>query len=151
MNPVPRHCLPQSVHMEIKMTRMLRRIVMPLFLIGLSLCNQGCPVVVAGAGVGAGAYVYMQGELKRTYAAPLDRTVHACNKSLEALKMSIQETGTEGFTTIVKATQADGTPVTVKLTSLSEDQTEVSVRAGSVGVWDKQVAELVHATIANKL
>jgi hypothetical protein len=130
---------------------MIQRLLLALLLIGSSLLSNGCPAVVAGAGAGAGVYVYMKGELKRTYRSPLETVLAASKESLATLKMSVTETQREGFMTIIKARQADDKPVTVKITSLSDTLTEVSVRAGSVGVWDKQVAELVHATIAKNL
>lgn len=51
----------------------------------------------------------------------------------------------------MKARQTDGTPVTIKTVMRAPGPTEVSVRYGIVGVWDKKVSELIHASIAQRL
>ena len=111
----------------------------------------GCAALVAGAGAGAGVYTYMNGELKRTYQADYQSVRKAADASLDDLKIARSDEKSDGIETEIEAKRSDGTPVTLHLTKLGPNLTEVAVRSGIVGVWDKEVSELIHATIAKKL
>ena len=115
------------------------------------LAATGCAAVVVGTGAGAGVYSYIEGELRRAYPADAERTLAACLQSLESLKIRVEQKTADGITTTIQAKRANGAPVTVKTTKLAPRVTEVGVRAGVIGLWDKQVSELIHATIAQKL
>jgi hypothetical protein len=121
----------------------------------LLLCSiwiaAGCAAVVAGAGAGAGVYTYMNGELKRTYQAGYQEVRKAADASLNDLKIVKSDEKSDGIETEIAAKRSDGTSVTLHLTKLGPNLTEVAVRSGIVGVWDKEVSELIHATIAKKL
>jgi hypothetical protein len=122
-----------------------------ILLLCCGLTAAGCALFVVGAGTGAGVYTYMNGELKRSYQAPFDRTVEACSTALEDLKMSVCEKTSDGIHTQIKAVRSDSKPVTVKVATIEPKITEVSVRTGIVGIWDKQGSELVHVSIAKRL
>lgn len=130
---------------------MVRYLLIP-FLLLCSLMSAGCPALVVGAGAGAGVYTYVEGSLTRAYAASFDQTTQAAMDSLQALKMTlVEEPSGDAVKDLIRAQRSDGTPVTVKINSLSPDVTEVSVRSGTVGYWEKKVSELVHANIAQRL
>ncbi len=107
--------------------------------------------MVVGAGAGAGVYTYMSGQLKRTYQVPFARTNQACFTTLENLKISITEKSSDEVKATIRAKRTDGTPVTVKTVMIAPGITEVSVRSGIVGMWDKKGSELIHASIAQRL
>ena len=111
----------------------------------------GCAALVVGAGVGAGTFSYVQGELKRTYAAEYNQCVEAGKATLEALKMPLEESLANGLKTILKARRADGTPVTLTIAVSAPNRTEVRVRCGAIGIWDKKAARLIHGLIAKRL
>jgi len=111
----------------------------------------GCGVVVTGAAVGAGVYTFMDGQLQRSYQAPFDKTNQACIAALKHLKIATIEEASDGINATIKAKRTDGTPVTINTAMIEPKITEVSVRSGVVGVWDKKVSELIHASIAQKL
>ena len=115
------------------------------------LFTTGCPVILAGAGAGAGVYTYGQGELKRVYQASFDKAVSVSTDTLNSLKINIEETTSDGIKTTINGRRTDGTPVTVKLEMVTPDITEITVRTGVLGLWDKQVSELIHASIAQRL
>ena len=117
------------------------------------LITVGCAgaVVGIGAAAGAGAYTYMNGELSRLYQAPYDTTNQACRATLKKLKIAITEETSDGINATIKAKRADGTPVTIKTEMVEPRITKVSVRSGMVGIWDKNVSELIHASIAQRL
>ena len=111
----------------------------------------GCELVFIGAASGTGVYSYMDGQLIRSYQAPFDKTNLACTATLENLKIAITEETSDGIRATIKAKQTDGSPVTVQTVMIDPKITEVSVRSGVVGIWDKKISELIHASIAQRL
>lgn len=127
---------------------MSTRLTAALLILVLITC-AGCAALVAGAG--AGVYTYVNGELKRTYNAPFDKAVNDSLAVLQELKITYLDKRTSGITTTIDAEQSDETTITVIITMLGTNVTEVSVRTGVVGYWDKKVSELIHAHIAKRL
>ena len=119
----------------------------------LSSCSilLGCAAFIAGTGAGAGVYTYVNGELKTSYQATFDETNQICIEVLKDLEMEIIDKTSDSIKAKIKARQTDGTPVTIKTAMRAPGTTEVSVRSGIVGVWDKKVSELIHASIAKRL
>lgn len=130
---------------------MINRTLSTTALLCALMVTMGCAAVVAGAVAGAGVYTWTQGELKRSYAHPFEETVSAVVKSLEYLNIAIDSKTQVGSETTIKATRSDGSPTTVKIRTVRYDMTEVAVRCGYVGYWDRKSAELIHATIFNTL
>ena len=124
------------------------RLTAALLILGLITCT-GCAALVAGAG--AGVYTYVSGELKRTYNAQFDKAVSDSLAALQELRITFLDKRSSGITTTIDAEKSDGTPVTVIITIIRTNVTEVSVRTGVVGYWDKKVSELIHAHIAKRL
>jgi protein-L-isoaspartate O-methyltransferase len=129
---------------------MKRRIVTAGFL-GLLLLTTGCAALVVGTGAGVGVYSYIEGELRRTYPADFSPALEATEQALESLKIRVESKTSDGITTLFKTKRTDGTPVTVKVSRVSPRITEIGVRSGVVGLRDKNVSELIHATIAQRL
>jgi hypothetical protein len=115
------------------------------------LLTTGCAAIVVGAGAGAAVYTWTEGDLIRSYAKDFDHTENATIQSLDYLKIIIDEKNRTGSTTTIKARQNDGSPVTVKIRTVRYDMTEVAVRCGYVGYWNRKNAELIHATILNTI
>jgi hypothetical protein len=67
------------------------------------------------------------------------------------LKITIDEKNRAGSETEIKARQSDGSPVTVTIRTVRVDMTEVAVRCGHVGYWNRKDAELIHATILSTI
>ena len=129
---------------------MIRKFLIPL-LLSCCLLTVGCNPLIVGTGAGIGVYSYMNGRLTRSYQATFDQTNQACIAALNSLKISIIEKSSDGIHTTITAKRTDGTPVTVQTVMLERRITEVSVRSGIVGVWDKKVSKRIHARIAQKL
>ncbi len=127
---------------------MSTRLTAVLLILSLVTCT-GCAALVAGAG--AGVYTYVSGEMKRTYNAPFDKTVSDSLAALQELKIIVLNKNSSGITTTIDAEKSDKTPVTLSVTILGTNLTEVTVRTGVVGYWDKKVSELIHAHIAKRL
>ncbi len=112
----------------------------------------GCAVAVIGIGAaGAGAFAYFNGKLTKTYESGYHNTIRASSATLEGLKIPITETIADALKTEIKAKRTDGTPVTVEILRIEPDLTQVSVRTGSLGVWDKKVSEQIHGYINQNL
>lgn len=118
-------------------------------LLAAMITMVGCAALIVGAGAGAGVYTWVKGELIRSYAKDFDTTENAVVKSLSYLKITIEEKNQTGSEATIKARQSDGSPVTVTVRTVRYDMTEVAVRCGVVGYWDRKNAELIHATILN--
>ncbi|WP_319408160.1 DUF3568 family protein [uncultured Desulfosarcina sp.] len=129
----------------------MARTITAITLLLALLFTAGCAAIVVGAGAGAGVYTWVKGELIRSYANDFTHTEKATLQSLDYLKITIDEKTQTGSETTIKARQSDGSPVTVSIRTVRYDMTEVSVRCGYVGYWNRKNAELIHATILNTI
>ena len=114
-----------------------------MIVLGLVLALfPGCALFVAGAGA-AGAYAYVNGELRREYAAPLDPSMAATVRALEALKIQVGETHLSPSGATIGARGGDGTKVQVALEPMASDRTLARIRIGIFGDRDRseQIAE----------
>jgi hypothetical protein len=111
---------------------------------------SGCAALVIGAGAGAGAYTYVNGELARTYPSPYARTMEVCTQLLSDLGMPILSQTTEGVQSVIETTRKDGTPMTLKVKIVGLDLTEVSVRTGVVGYWNRDLSMQFHDFLARR-
>lgn len=129
----------------------MKAISMLMVLLAGMIVFTGCVAVVAGTAAGVGVYTYVNGELKRSYPEPFDKIYAISADTLEALKITIENKESDGIGATIDAKRADGTPVWVKVFMVTPKITEVTVRTGVFGVWDKKVSELIHASIAQRL
>jgi hypothetical protein len=120
------------------------------FLIGLSACSKKWVAIgAAAAAVGAGAYYYVKGDLKRNYDAPMDKTWDATVKALEALQINVESKQNDALTGVINGKLADGKSYTVNVKRLGENLTEVAIRIGTFG--DREKAEAIHDKILSSL
>lgn len=131
------------------MTGQKRLIVAFLLLIAWMLA--GCAAVIVGAGVGAGTYTYIKGDLSRSYPVKFDKALNVCISILDDLNQPIIEKTTDGEKTTIKTEEKDGTPQTINIAIEGIDWTQVSVRTGVVGYWKKAVSQQFHDFIAERL
>lgn len=129
----------------------MKRTFTVIISIGILIGLTSCAAVIVGAGAGAGTYAYIKGELIRTYEKSYENTLDACMGVIDDLGISVQSKTTDGVQTTIKAKRKDETPMTVKVKIAGNDWTQVSVRTGFVGLWDKEVSEQFHEYIAQRL
>jgi hypothetical protein len=122
-----------------------------LFIISCFWLWVGCAAVIIGAGVGAGTYTYLKGDLKRDYNAKFDKTLNVCLSILTDLNQPILEKTTDGEKTTIRTKRKNGSPQTISVSISSVDWTEVSVRTGTFGYWDRELSEQFHKFIAERL
>jgi outer membrane protein OmpA-like peptidoglycan-associated protein len=112
----------------------------------------GCAVAVIGIGAaGAGAAAYFNGKLTKTYESEYHDTVKASSAALEELKIPITESLSDELKTQINAKRPDSTPIAIEIIRIEPDRTQVSVRTGSLGFWDKRVSEQIHGYINQNL
>jgi uncharacterized lipoprotein len=107
----------------------------------LSLWLAGCPVLL-GAGMTAGTYHVIQGDLTRLYRAGYDRAWDAAVLTLEQMEMKVVKETRGDAKGKIEAKRYDGTPIRLMIKQKALDVTELRVRIGSVG--DRAKAELFH-------
>ena len=110
-----------------------------------------CAAVIIGTGVGVGTYTYLKGDLKRAYNAKFDKTLNVCLSILTDLDQPILEKTTDGEKTTIRSERKNGSPQTISVSISSEDWTEVSVRTGVIGYWNRELSEQFHEFIAERL
>jgi hypothetical protein len=129
----------------------MKRDLSALISIFFLLTFTGCFAVVAGTGIGAGAFAYKDGELERAYQFPFDRTLQACEAALSDTRLTVSERSSTGITARIEAVRSDGTEVILQIQTIAADITRVSVRTGPFGIWEKTYSERIHASIAQYL
>jgi len=117
------------------------------------LALAGCTAAMSTkeADPGVETYSYLTGHLTRTYLSGYPDTVRAVRSTLETLMIPISDTTADGLKTQFKARRADDTPVEIEVVLIDKAHTQVSVRTGTVGVWDHRVSGQIHGYIAEAL
>jgi len=110
----------------------------------------GCAAVLlgVGAGVGIGAYRYVEGNLSREYPVPYTKAWDAANTTLANLKIGITNSFNSGVKGTIEAVQKDGAKVVLNLRDKGQKVTSISVRVGIFG--DRKAAERIHDAIASE-
>jgi outer membrane protein OmpA-like peptidoglycan-associated protein len=118
---------------------------------GASAVTSGCAVALLGVGAGAATTAYVMGELTEIYDTGYAAAVQASTDTLGALKMAVVERGGDERQTALKARQSDGSPVQINIERIDARRTQVGVRTGHVGVWDRQASRKIHDMIGERL
>jgi len=129
----------------------MNRKFVTLFALSCLWLSVGCAAVIIGTGVGVGTYTYLKGDLKRAYNAKFDQTLNACIGILTDLNQPILEKTTDGEKTTIQTKRKNGAPQTITVSISSVDWTEVSVRTGVFGYWNRKLSQQFHEFLAERL
>jgi len=77
--------------------------------------------------------------------------MEVCTQVLNDLNMPIREQSSDGVRTTIATERKDGTAMTLKITIVGLDVTELSVRTGVVGYWNRDLSQQFHEFISRRL
>ena len=130
---------------------MSQRIFVVVFAILGLVTLSGCPAVLVGGAVGAGAsgsYIYMNGELKTDYYGPFEKVWSAVEKTVADMHgLDIERSKEIAQGTINAVINDEKVFFSVKYKE--KNATTVSVRVGLLG--NKLSSQLLHDKIADNL
>ncbi len=125
-----------------------------ILLLFIAAGGTGCALFVAagaGAAVGIGTAEYIGGELKQSYATPMEKTWNASIATTDELKMKTTEKFIDNLdqNRVIKGRTEDGKDFQISLERQGKDVTMVKVRIGLFG--DEKSSKEIHKTIAKNL
>ncbi len=129
---------------------MRTQVALWLLLVGLACCCAGCLAVAVGAGA-AGTVAYMGGDLETDVSEDIDTLYAASRKALNDLGLNIIEGkgGKDALSATIVARDAEDKKVQIKLKSISDEMTELSIRVGVFGNETK--SQLIYNKILENL
>ena len=133
---------------------MICRIVNKKAIFIITLCFPlitGCAAVLIGAGAGIGTFTYINGKLIKTYESEYFKCVQASSDALDNLEIPVTERKSDKLKTVIEAKRFDGTPINIEVIRIDNNLTEISIRSGTVGIWDKRVSGQIHNSIEKEL
>lgn len=112
---------------------------------------SGCALFVVGAAAGAGAagYAWVDGEIKTTESASMDRTWNAALAAMKDLEFPVTSQAKDALEANLTARNASNTSISIKLKNLSNTSTEIRIRVGTFG--DESMSRLILNKINNHL
>jgi hypothetical protein len=113
--------------------------------------GAGCAAVVVGGAVaaGAGGYAYVKGEVKATESASLDKAWNATLAAMKDLQYPVTARAKDALSAEVTARNASDKKITVRLTKLFEETTEIRIRVGTFG--DEPLSRVILDKIKKRL
>jgi len=115
---------------------------------GFVIATQTGCLVVASAGLGAGAMKYYNGDLEVDSTKTFDEVFAAVEQTCKELNFEIQKNEKKAFSGMITA-RSDFGNVTFKVKSKSTQLTTLSIRVGVFG--DREASDLIYAKIKPKL
>jgi hypothetical protein len=126
---------------------MKTKLMITVLMASLLAFVSGCALFVVGAAAGAGAvgYAWVDGEVKATEGASLDRTWNATLAAMNDLEFPVTDKTKDALEANLTARNASNTNISIKLKNLSNTSTEIRIRVGTFG------DESLSRTILNKI
>ena len=121
-----------------------------VIVIGMLLSGCG-GLILVGAGVGAGAFSYISGNVIRVYEAEYQDGIKASSTVIKQYDFTQKEESEDGLKTVLEGTLKSETPITVEVTFIDQGSTQIGVRTGYIGNENLEISEQLHAEIAREL
>ncbi len=96
-------------------------------------CCTGCAAFVVGGAVGGGTAVYIKGQVEETFNHPVHRVHEATLAALKHLNMPVIEDTHDSFSAKMKSVLASGENVWIDISVLSNTDSKVTIRVGTLG------------------
>lgn len=115
----------------------------------LLMFGAGCAVVAAGGATAGGTYVYIKGELKRTFEADLQETWIAANQACRKLELHVDQRYKDALSAEIDGLMSTGDQFVIKLEPEHEQFVTVLVRVGIVGnqKTSETILEAIHQNL----
>lgn len=125
-------------------------VCLSLLLAGLTMGSSGCLLLVVGAGA-AGTVAYAEGDFEAEENWNIDQVYAAAKKAAEDLKLHVisSEGGKDELSASLVARDAADKRVSIKLKTMTQDVTKISIRIGTFGSQTKQ--RLIYSKIRENL
>ncbi len=121
---------------------MKSRFVLMMLTAALAALGGGCvAVVVGGAAAGAGAYVWVSGELRSTESVAYDQAWDAALAGLKDMDFTITDQDKGAIEATLTARGTGDTKVKVTVRKVTGTLSEFRIRVGTVG--DKSLSEQI--------
>ncbi|MFA6287075.1 MAG: DUF3568 family protein [Opitutaceae bacterium] len=117
-------------------TKLSLKIIRAAALAGLTsvaVTQSGCLLVAAGAVAGAGAVVYVRGELQASLDSGYESVKKATNRAIDQLQFKKISESKDALKDVLIARTADDTKVEITIIKVSEVLTKVEIRVGVFG------------------
>ena len=121
-----------------------------LILVSLLLSSCG-GVLLVGAGVGAGAFSYIAGNVIREYEAEYEHGIEASTIIMKQYTFTKEERSEDGLKTIIEGTLDNDTPLTIEVKFIDQGTTRIGVRTGYIGNDNLELSEQLHTAISEEL
>jgi hypothetical protein len=114
-------------------------VCLSLLLAGLTMSSSGCLVLAVGAGA-AGTVAYAKGDLEAEVHHGIDQVYAASRKAADDLKLHVinGEGDKDALSATIMARDAADKRVAIKLKTVTQNITKVSIRIGTFGDQTKQ-------------
>ena len=125
-----------------------QQVILAALYVATAVMVSGCVLAAVGAGA-AGTVAYVKGDLEVVESKDLDTVYAATKKALADLELNaIQDNKDKMGATLVSRDSQDK-KVTIKLTAVTDESTEISVRFGTFG--DEAKSAMVYSKIKENL
>ena len=126
----------------------MKKLTRLLVLLSILIFSYGCVgiALIAGVGVGAGAYKYIDGHLARDYPVEYSHIWETTNIALENLQVSLSSSDNQGTKGRIEGVRQDGKKVVVTLKDKGFGVTYITIRVGLLG--NRDGAARIHDEIA---
>lgn len=113
------------------------------------LFGAGCAAVAAGGATAGGTYVYIKGELKRTFEADLQEAWIAANQACKKLELHVDQRFKDALSAEIDGLMSTGDQFVIKMEPEHDTFVIVSVRVGIVGnqKTSETILEAIHQNI----
>jgi len=109
-----------------------QQVILAILYVAAAVLLTGCIIAAVGAGA-AGTVAYVKGDLETIESKKLEVVHEATVKALKDLELSISQDTKDKMAATVIARDSQDKKVTVNLTAVTDESTEISIRFGTFG------------------